>query len=155
MNTRFVKRTSFQVAGLAVHDGVNSNFTGIWADLFAKFTMEELSGLGSGEYFGLCYDFKTADQFSYMAGYDVLDIPRAQQLGLEILAVPEAEYLVLSLQGPMPQCIQAGWDYLRETYFPQNPLQHDGTPDFEVYFAGDPTALDYQMELWVPVVEKK
>ena len=81
--------------------------------------------------------------------WDELFVTRAKEL--ERLPVPEAEYAVLELNGPVPQSIMDGWAYLRDTYFPEHGLRHAGTPDFEAYAEGDMSAPDYRMELWVPV----
>lgn len=155
MQTRFEKKAAFKIAGLSVHDGVNSDFIGTWDKLYKQVNAVVLSHLGSGECFGASYDFKTQECFSYIAGYDVTDEAKAKLLGLDIVAVPAAEYLVVELHGPMPQCIKDGWAYVNETYFPGNNFVHAGTPDFELYFDGDPKDPDYQMELWILVVAKE
>lgn len=154
MVIRFEEKAAFKIAGQSVHEGIASDFIGAWDDLYRKVSMADLVKIGSGECFGASYDFKTQDLFSYLAGYDVTDEARAKLLGLEILEVPAAKYLVLSLQGAIPQCIQSGWNYINGTYFPDSQFIHAGTPDFEFYPAGDPTEPDYQMELWIPIVEK-
>ena len=86
-----------------------------------------------------------------MAGYDVKDMNKAKEAGLEILEVPEAEYAVIKLKGAIPECIQEGWKYVTNVFFPEQGYKHAGTPDFEVYSEGNPESIDYEMELWVPV----
>lgn len=155
MNTRFETKAAFKLAGLAVHDGKDSDFTGIWEELFSKFKMSNLEGLGTGECYGACYDYKSPDRFSYIAGFDVKDEEKAKLMELDIIDVPLAEYLVVELHGAMPQSIWEGWKFVNETYFPENNFEHAGTPDFEYYLPGDPNDPDYIMELWVPVKAKK
>ena len=47
--------------------------------------------------------------------------------------IPEAEYAVVQLKGPVPDCIHQGWKYVMETFFPEQGYCHAGTPDFEAY----------------------
>ncbi len=89
--------------------------------------------------------------FSIMAGYDICDENKARSFGLEILSVPESEYVVVELIGAAPQSIQAGWKYILEKFFPEHGYKHAGTPDFEAYFEGDVCSSDYKMELWLPI----
>lgn len=151
MNVRIETKPAFRVAGIAVHDGEASDFSGAWEELFKKYTMEQLDALGSGEPYGSCYDFKGPGEFSYLAGYDVKDTAKAAELGLEVLEVPEARYAVVEIHGSIPDSIRAGWDHLMSDWLPEHGYSHAGTPDFEYYLEGDPSDPDYAMELWVPL----
>ena len=88
-----------------------------------------------------------------MAGYEVTDRAKAEAMGLDILEVAATEYAVVELNGPVPDCIHAGWRYLMEVFFPEQGFQHSGAPDFEVYREGNMGTQDYRMELWVPIVK--
>lgn len=153
MNVRIEKKPAFRVAGISVHDGQESDFSGAWDELFRKFTMEQLVSLGSGEPFGCCYDHKSPGQFSYLAGYNLVHEDKAKELGLGIIDVPEAQYAVVQIHGSIPDSIRAGWDHMMSTWLPENGCIHAGTPDFEYYFEGDPSDPTYEMELWVPIIE--
>ena len=151
MRVRMEKRPAFQIAGLSVHDGVNSDFVGTWDRLFEKVSMDEMSKLGTDEFFGACYDFRSNQDFSYLAGAKVLRVTEALSRGLEILQVPESEYAIFELHGKVPQCIHEGWAFANETYLKEHGLRHAQTPDFEYYLPGDMSSADYEMELWIPV----
>ena len=148
MNVRLERKDAFTVAGISMEATHASNFGKLWDELFGTVPYEHLQQFGSGQSFGVCYDMQENGHFRYMAGFDADNHPRAKEL--ERLPVPEAEYAVLELNGPVPQCIMDGWAYLRDTYFPEHGLRHAGTPDFEAYAEGDMSAPDYRMELWVP-----
>lgn len=85
--------------------------------------------------------------------WDLTDHELAAKLGMEILDVPEAEYAIFKLQGPVPARFHQGWEYAMGTWLSENGYRHAGTPDFENYFEGDLNSLDYKMELWVPIVK--
>ncbi len=144
-------KEGFQMAGLTMAAHPDADFTQAWKDLFSQFKEAQLMTLGSGQSFGACYDMSQDGSFRYMAGFDLSDPAKASSLGLEVLEVPAAQYAIVQLHGPVPQCIHEGWKYVLGTFFPQEGFRHAGTPDFEVYHQGDLHSPDYTMELWVPV----
>ncbi|QSH93153.1 AraC family transcriptional regulator [Treponema medium] len=85
--------------------------------------------------------------------YDCRNEQRADELGLSVMHIPEAEYAIVQLKGAVPDCIHQGWKYVMETFFPEQGYCHAGTPDFEAYSEGDMYSKDYTMELWVPIVK--
>lgn len=122
-----------------------------WNGLFKQVPIEKLEQMGSGQSFGVCYDIKNVNAINYMAGYDVKDKERAKELCLEVMEIPDNEYAIVKLKGPIPKCIHEGWKYLMEVFFPETGYEHSGDPDFEVYYEGDMSSPEYEMELWVPV----
>lgn len=151
MNIRKEHREGFRVAGISMRASGGGDFSGLWEKLMMEKEAEALMALGSGQSYGLCFDMREDGAFSYMAGYDCSDVKRAEELGFEILDVPQADYAVLTIEGPIPQSIHQGWSYAWSSYFPQEGLGHAGTPDFELYLEGNVKAPDYRMELWIPV----
>ncbi len=151
MEIKIEKKASFTIAGIKEPASSSTNFPKIWDSLFEKVGWQDLENLGDGTSYGACLEMKPNGAFSYMAGYDVTDIKRAEALGLEIQTVPAAEYAIVKLVGPVPDCIHQGWQYIMKSFFPETGFQHAGTPDFEVYSEGDMSSPDYQMELWVPI----
>lgn len=152
MNVRFETKKAFKIAGLVAVHSDNDDFPGLWDKLFEQVPYEKLAALGTGEAFGTCFNYiPEPHDFSYMAGYDVRSPEEALALGLEVLDVPEAEYAIVELTGPVPQNIHQGWQFVMNEYFPAHGLKHAGTPDHEYYFMGDMSSPDYKMELWVPI----
>lgn len=153
MNVRFETKKAFKIAGLVLVHSQNDDFPALWDRLFQQVPYEKLAALGSGEAFGTCFNYSSdPHNFSYIAGYDVRSPEEAHALGLEVVEVPEAEYAIVELTGPVPENIHQGWEFAMREYFPSHDLVHAGTPDHEYYLIGDMDSPDYKMELWVPFV---
>lgn len=65
--------------------------------------------------------------------------------------VPEAQWAVFKLSGPIPETLQDAWKRIFSEWFPQTGFRHAALPEFEVYLEGDVTSEDYEMEIWIPV----
>ena len=153
MDIKIQKKPSFTVAGVLLEAIDNSQCPSAWEQLYATHSFESLEGLGSGQSFGVCSDVKEGEIIDYMAAYDVTDKVRAEELGLSIKDISEAEYAIVPVNGAIPTSIQHAWKYVLEIFFPETGYRHSGAPDFEVYFEGDMSSPDYQMELWIPVIK--
>lgn len=154
MEIRIEKKKSFSIAGLCIQSNQTTDFPKVWNDLFGKASHDELITMGNGQSYGLCYEVKDCNSFNYMAGYDCTDEQKAETFGLSVMHIPEAEYAVVQLKGPVPDCIHQGWKYVMDTFFPEQGYRHAGTPDFEVYKEGDMYDKNYNMELWVPIIKE-
>ena len=153
MDIKIQKKPAFTVAGVLLEAIDNSQCPSAWEQLYATHSFESLEGLGSGQSFGVCSDVKEGEIIDYMAAYDVTDKVRAEELGLSIKDISEAEYAIVPVNGAIPTSIQHAWKYVLEIFFPETGYRHSGAPDFEVYFEGDMSSPDYQMELWIPVIK--
>ena len=94
---------------------------------------------------GVCSDLSSGVGLNYLAGYDVTDKKKAQELGLSLLEVAETQYAIVPVRGNVPESIHEAWKYVLEVFFPENGYRHSGAPDFEVYAEGDIHAEDYKM----------
>lgn len=153
MKTRIQARAAFKVAGVKAENITAAECPAIWNKLYDKSSFIQLEMMGNGQSYGLCYGEMQADKINYMAAYNLSDENKSQDLGLDILSIPESEYLVISLIGAVPDVIHQAWKYIMEDYFPNQGYQHAGSPDFELYSQGDIQSPDYRMELWVPIVK--
>lgn len=151
MDIKIQKKPAFIVAGVLLEAIDNSKCPSAWEQLYAHHSFEMLEGLGSGQSFGVCSDVKEGEIINYMAAYDVTDKAKAEELDLSIKEIPEAEYAIVPVKGPIPASIHNAWKYVLEFFFPETGYRHSGAPDFEVYTEGDMSSPDYQMELWIPV----
>ncbi len=155
MDVKIERKKAFAIAGLSTKISIKAKSSNIipllWQDLMSRENGDFCFSLGNGQYYGVCFDFKSEDDLSYMAGFDFEDKNLAKNMGLEILEIPEANYAIIELKGKVPDCIHKGWEYVMGTFLPENGLKHAGTPDLEVYGKGDMDSDDYQMQLWVPV----
>ena len=152
MDIKIQKKPAFTVAGVLLEAIDNSQCPSAWEDLYNNHSLESLEGLGSGQSFGVCSDVKEGEIINYMAAYDVTDKAKAEELDLSIKDIPAAEYAIVPVKGPIPASIHNAWKYVLEVFFPETNYRHSGAPDFEVYFKGDMSSPDYQMELWIPVI---
>lgn len=152
MDIKIQKKPAFTVAGVLLEAIDNSQCPSVWEQLYATHSFEMLESLGSGQSFGVCSDVKEGEIINYMAAYDVTDKVKAEELGLSIKEIAEAEYAIVPVKGPIPASIHHAWKYVLEVFFPETGYRHSGAPDFEVYFEGDMSSPDYQMELWIPVI---
>lgn len=71
--------------------------------------------------------------------------------GYDFIEVPEQEWAVFELNGPMKETIQPTWKRIFQEWFPQTGFKHADLPEFEVYMGGDVDAADYYMEIWIPI----
>ena len=153
MDIKIQKKPAFIVAGVLLEAIDNSQCPSAWEQLYETHSFELLEGFGNGQSFGVCSDVKEGEIINYMAAYDVTDKVKAEELGLSIKEIPAAEYAIVPVKGAIPTSIHNAWKYVLEVFFPETGYRHSGAPDFEVYFEGDMSSQDYQMELWIPVIK--
>lgn len=153
MKITIQKKKAFIVAGINEQSINSSLCSSVWDKLYGKYSHDELASLGEGQSVGVCHDIESPGTINYMAGYIVKDANKAENMGLDILEVEEAEYAIVELTGSVPECIHNGWKYAMEVFFPEYGYVHSGSPDFEYYYDGDMDNKDYKMELWIPITK--
>ena len=153
MNITIQKKQAFTVAGVNEQSINSSLCPSVWDKLYEKYSHDELASLGNGQSVDVCHDMENSSTINYMAGYIVNDVDKARSMGLDVLEVDEAEYVVVELVGSVPECIHNGWKYAMEVFFPEHGYIHSGKPDFEYYHEGDMHSKDYKMELWIPITK--
>ncbi|MDG2941372.1 AraC family transcriptional regulator [Exercitatus varius] len=153
MNISIQKKPAFTVAGIGAKSVSSAECAGIWEKLYRTVDEADLKALGNGQCYGMCYDVEQCNSINYLACYHVENgnEASAEKLGLQVVAIPEAEYAVVELVGEVPQSIHKGWKYVTEVFFPESGYKHSGKPDFEVYSGTDIHNEQYKMELWIPV----
>lgn len=152
METTIQTIKAFKVAGLLKENIESIDCPAVWEDLFGNYSIGQLVSLGNGRSYGVCIENPNLAGIDYMAGFDLTDESDANELGLNILEIPERDYVILKIRGAVPTSIHQGFDYLYRDFFPNSkwrPL--DTVASFEYYYDGDMSQEDYQMELWVPV----
>ena len=116
MNVIIQKKPAFMVAGINFNDIESSSCPKVWDELYSKCTHEKLSEIGNGQNYGMCHDIENSKKINYMACYNVEDVKAAEDMGLEIIRIPEAEYAIVDLQGRIPDCIH--WNCNHSWNFP-------------------------------------
>jgi AraC family transcriptional regulator len=158
MNYKIIERDSFQVIGIkrefSCANGENlTEIPKMWADVHADGTNDLLLQLNNGEIngvLGVCVDKRDTQQQLmdyWIATEHNGDTPE----GLLNLEIPPSKWGVFEVQGPMPEAIQKVWKQIYSEWFPSSHYKHAGTPNLEVYFAGDPWGTDYYSEIWIPL----
>lgn len=153
MNITIQKKKAFTVAGINEQNINSSLCPSVWGKLYEKYSHDQLATLGGGQSVGVCHDVENPSTINYMAGYIVNDVDKARSMGLDVLEVDEAEYVVVELVGSVPESIHNGWKYAMEVFFPEHGYIHSGKPDFEYYHEDDMHSKDYKMELWIPITK--
>jgi AraC family transcriptional regulator len=67
------------------------------------------------------------------------------------LHIPASRWVVFEVQGAMPEAMQNVWKQIFTEWFPTSGYEHAGTPELEVYPAGDAYCDSYYSEIWIPV----
>ena len=117
MNVTIEKKASFAVAGVLASQIESKDCPGVWDELYAKFDIADLKALGDGQSLGVCSDLSLGVGLNYLAGYDVTDKKKAQELGLSLLEVAETQYAIVPVRGNVPESIHEAWKYVLEVFF--------------------------------------
>jgi len=122
-----------------------------WGDSMADGSFNKLMATsGKDSCLGVCMpmDPKMDTDFDYMIG----SFGDSAVEGYDWHEVPEAEWAVFTVEGPINPNLQECWKRIYSEWFPQTGFKHADLPEFEVYLGGDVNAEDYLMEIWIPVL---
>ncbi len=158
MNYKIIEKESFQVVGikreLSCLNGENlREIPKMWKDIHEDGTNDQLVSLNNGEIKGLlgvCVD-KRDQEPDLMDYWIVTDHKGEVPDGLLQLEIPASKWGVFEVHGAMPDAMQNAWQQIFSEWFPSNHYEHAGTPDLEVYFAGETWEPDYYSEIWIPL----
>lgn len=144
-------KEKFVLAGFRelVTQGKDAGMGALWDKLTEHLAQRDVPMEGL-HLFGVILGMNQKNQFDYMAGVLVEDKKVAVKLGLNAMGVPGGDFAITNVEGSIPLSIMAGVDMLMGKYLPSSGFVPNG-PVFEAYGPGDPTAEDYQMQVWVPV----
>lgn len=150
METALIEYGSFLVAGVTINATENSDFAGVWDELFARLTDEQKAATAKLQKVGVLMPDATDEGFTYTAGFIVQGIPAVAALGLTGVVVPAAMYATVLVEGPATESIKPGFEYLHSTFIPEKSVTSTGV-HLEVYGPGDVTASNYRMYCWSAV----
>lgn len=158
MKYKIIERESFQVVGikreLSCANGENlTEIPKMWADVHADGTNDLLFKLNNGVIkgvLGVCVD-KRDIQPLLMDYWIATEHDGNTPEGFMTLEIPASKWGVFEVHGPMPDAIQKVWKQIYSEWFPSSKYEHAGTPDLEVYGAGDPWGPEYYSEIWIPL----
>lgn len=151
MEVTIQRKKSINVCGVLLENIDAEQCSNAWIELYKRYRHKELSHFGNGKSYGVCLMTNEANKLNYMAAYDIRKSEIDKKTNLDFMEIEETEYAIIKLKGKVPECIQEGWKYAMEVFFPEEGYRHSGKPDLEVYFEGDMKKENYSMELWIPV----
>lgn len=151
MEVTIQRKKSIYICGVLLENIDAEQCSNAWLELYKRYSHKELSHFGNGKSYGVCLITNEANKLNYMASYDIRKSEIHKKMNLDFMEIEETEYAVIKLKGKVPECIQEGWKYAMEVFFPEEGYRHSGKPDLEVYFEGDMKKENYSMELWIPV----
>ncbi len=150
METALIEYGSFLVAGVTINATENSDFAGVWDELFASLTEDQKAATAKLQKIGVLMPDAADEGFTYTAGFIVQGIPAVAALGLTGVVVPAARYATVLVEGPVTESIKPGFEYLHSTFIPEKGVTPTGV-NLEVYGPGDVTASNYRMYCWSAV----
>ncbi|MBV7506693.1 AraC family transcriptional regulator [Bacillus sp. sid0103] len=158
MKYKIIERESFQVVGikreLSCENGENlTEIPKMWAEVHNDGTNDLLFKVNNGEIngvLGVCAE-KRGTQSQLMDYWIATEHTGDTPEGLMNLEIPASKWAVFEVHGAMPDAIQKVWQQIYSEWFPSSRYKHAGTPDLEVYSAGDPWSPDYFSEIWIPI----
>lgn len=153
MQVTIENKPALTVAGLKAPAIDSSECPTVWDRLYAKYDDEQIASLGPRQDVGVCVLAEGQETIDYMAGFLVDNADQASQLDMTIWTVEAATYALVPIKGAVPSSIHQAWKYLLEVFFPETGYRHSGAPDFEIYKTDGIHSEDYEMELWIPIVQ--
>ncbi len=76
MDVKIERKKAFEVAGVSTKISVKAKDSNtiptLWKNLITREDSDFWSRLGNGQDYGVCFDFKSEDDLSYMAGFDAI-----------------------------------------------------------------------------------
>ncbi|WHY78445.1 AraC family transcriptional regulator [Neobacillus sp. WH10] len=159
MNYKIVDREGFQVVGVkrefSCVNGENLiEIPKMWNDVHEDGTNDQLIELNNGQIkgvVGVCVD-KSSNKSGPLIDYWIAaEYSGETPDGFMQLDIPASKWVVFEVHGAMPDAIQKAWKQIYSEWFPSNQYKPAGTPELEVYSAGDPWSPDYYSEIWIPI----
>lgn len=138
MDYHIEEKESFAVSGPFYPANAQTDYLGLWQDY-----LEE--NPEAGLTYGYTYEIKEYGAVIYQLG-QVVAVDQA-----EAKVVPASKYVVIDLEGPAGFSLAMAYGYFFDEVCPQEGIAEDYKWSVEVYPAGDRTAMDYQMQLWLAV----
>ena len=156
MDYRIEKKAPFSFAGMTKRfstvDGANfRDIPVFWQESTQDDSiMKMIEKVGGSQLLGICMpmDPEKDIEFDYMIG---LFTDSAVE-GYDYHHVPEAEWAVFDVKGPVNPNLQEAWKRIFSEWFPTTGFRHAPLPEFEVYHGEDITSEDYLTEIWLPII---
>jgi AraC family transcriptional regulator len=158
MQYKVVEQESFEVIGIKQEFsyGNGENLAGIpkmWDQVNQDGTSDYLLGKNNGPVkgvLGVCVDQSNV-QDKRMDYWVAAAYEGETPDGYLKMEIPASKWAIFEVHGPMPDAMQNVWKQIFTEWFPSSGYQHAGTPELEVYTAGNAADPEYYSEVWIPV----
>ncbi len=162
MKFRIEKRESFQIVGLSGYEEIecssDDSLTPLWREFMDNYNARLWNGGGSKSYYKAPFWQVGAYHFHSQNG-KTKAIIGAEYNGkkpddMAVETIPAATWAVFSIKSPTGiDFVPATYTQIMTEWFPASQYKRDESiPNLEVFPAGDATSVDYEWEIWIPVV---
>ncbi len=158
MDYKIVEQEAFQVVGkvITVSTKYGDNLLRIpqfWTDSNRDGTCKKLCNeFQAQEILGVCMDMEyEKEQFAYMIA--VKESRTYIGCDFTMRTIPASTWAVFTSVGPIPNTIQRVWEGIFQEWFPATGYEHACAPELEVYPPGNIDAVDYNCEVWIPIIK--
>ena len=154
MEYKLEKKQSFKVMGVSRNFDFEDSQVKI--PMFWDEVMDSPEGSPVWGMYGICFDTPTDNnQFRYMIADD-LDSEAAEAKGLEVVEIPEYNWVVVPCRGPVPEAFQALNRKIFSEWLPASEFEPAGDFNIEYYSDSSKYKLgtkdpEYYTEIWIPV----
>lgn len=154
MEYKLEKKPSFKVMGVSRNFDFEDSQEKI--PMFWDEVMDSPDGSPVWGMYGICFDTPTDNnQFRYMIADD-LDSETAEAKGLEVVEIPEYNWVVVPCRGPIPDAFQALNRKIFSEWLPASEFEPAGDFNIEYYSDSSQYKLgtkdpEYYTEIWIPV----
>ena len=157
MEPKIISKKAFPIIGIELKttSREGKNFIEIpqfWTQVIQKKQIDKIPNKKQpGAVLGICMDFRTDGDFSYIIGSEVTNTDRVPD-DMVTKMIPNAEYAVFTAIGKMPDSIQDTTKYIHREWLPKSKFQHADSPEFELYDERSDNSENSEVDIYVPIV---
>jgi len=163
MNYRIVEKESFRIVGIMkrvpiVFKGTNPEIEAMWKKLDEEMinTLMQLLNIEPRGIINASTNFSEGrmEEKGELDHYIGVAKTKDNLDNLACLEVPASTWAVFESEGPFPETLQETWGQIYAEWFPSSNYELAKGPEILNSKSKDTSSLNYQSEIWLPVVEK-
>jgi AraC family transcriptional regulator len=154
---RIVQKEAFNVIGKIVrvsskNEKHHQTISELWAKWNVDGTCEKISAVDPNQkMLGISMDFdESIEEFSYMIAIE--NVHQENRAAFDCREIPAANWAVFTSIGPLPDAIVNVLTKVYQEWFHESGFKQAHGPVIEVYSPGNPNAIDFTSEVWIPVI---
>jgi len=155
MEYQLIKKEKFAFYGMSQRfttvDGANfRDIPLFWDKVLKDGSFDEMMKITDSEQsLGVCMPMISEEDHAF--DYVIGAFTNEAKEGYDYYDVPEAEWAIFDVRGPVNPKLQEAWKYIFSEWFPETGLKHAKLPEFEVYSDDDVESDDCKTEIWIPI----